>query len=792
MRHRTTSILLVLFFAGLGVLWYADYAHVPSRLERQNMSNRLLPALIDTPLADIVRLEIDKGAQGDTIVVERGAPGRWQMRKPVDTAADSETVETLVRILKDLGKSVDAGTIDGDASAYGLSPAETTVKLYLRGSDAPVTLDVGKSLRERVYVRPGGATGVEVVDARLLSPLSRKAVAWRDTALFRMPSFRVAGVTIDEKDPKNQIIAQRDDRHWRLLKPHAVPADDDKIEGLVGELSALRVADNEQGFVEDDVHDLAKFGLDSPSWKIAISPFANSGTVQSVSFGNAVPEKPDQLYAMRGDQNEVIRVDVKRLREAIPGPNGLRSQKVLDFTPAKVSRIRVDALGTHFDLARTLNGWELISPAPGPADSASVQGLLMRLSDLKASEFLTASQVSEPKVDTPNFRVRIWQTPRGSTTPSSVPPSAPEGALKVDLSLGRDDLLKKTVYARVEGDPTILAIPDEVLREFPRDAFSFRDRTVLSLKPEQFSKITVERPSSHVTIIPNGLSGQGMKSRITEPIDAPTDESTVTSLMLALANLRAESWESDKILNPATYGLDAPWLRVHWLTEREPVGTSDKRPRKSLDQGGTLRIGKLKPGTVSFYANLESDPRVFVLNSGVIAAFEAEIHDRSVYSFKPEAAEGLTFEWPSRTLALFSSARTGMGPVWMARPGYDSSRFDFSTIAPLVASFSDLKTSRYLQYMGPIRESSGLNPPRLTIRMNFAGNAKEAILRIGNSRSDGTCFATTAPGDDGSVFLLVPSEPVKALLVAPGRLTDLPDDPFAVLPPGTIAPAKTP
>ena len=792
MRHRTTSILLVLFFAGLGVLWYADYAHVPSRLERQNMSNRLLPELIDTPLAEIFRLEIDKGAKGESIVVERGEGGRWQMRKPVDTAADSETVETLIRTLKDLGKSVDAGTIEGDVSAYGLAPAETTVKLFVKGSDAPVTLAVGTSLRERVYVRPGAGAGVEVVDARLLSPLSRKAVAWRDTSLIRIPSFRVEGVTIDERDPKLQIKVQRDDRHWRLLKPYAVPADDDKIEGLVGELSALHVADDVNGFVEDDVHDLAKFGLDRPSWKITVSPFANSGKVQTLSFGNPLPDKPDQLYAIRGDQDEVVRVDVKRLREAIPGPNGLRSQKVLDFTPTKVSRVRLDALGILFDLARTSNGWELLSPAPGAADSASVQGLLMRLSDIKASEFFEASQVSEPKVDTPNFRVRIWQTPRGSTSPATTPSAVPEGDLKVDLSFGRNDLLKKSVYARVEGDPTILAIPDEILKGFPRDLFAFRDRIVLSLKPEQFSKIIVERSSSRVTILPNGLSGPGMRSRMTEPINAPTDESTVTTLMLALANLRAESWENDKILNPVTYGLDAPWLRIHWFTEHPALGTLGKVPRKYVDHGGTLRIGKVKPGTVSFYANLESDPRVFVLNSGVVAAFEAELHDRSVYSFKPETAEGITLQWPSRTLALVSSVRPASTPVFQARPGYDSSRFDFSAIAPLVSFFSDLKTSRYLQYTGPIRETAGLNPPRLTIRMSFAGNSEEAVLRIGNARPDGTCFATTALGEDGFVFLLVPTEPVKALLSAPGRLTDLPDEPFAPLPAGRDLPAKSP
>src|SRR5262249_42227899 len=134
--------------------------------------------------------------------VERRDAGGWQMTSPVDAAADANLVETLARNLKDLRKSADAGTIHGDPGPYGLDKPVATVKLFGPSAGAPLaTLDVGKKDRKdgrRLYVRPGGTNGIEVVEASLLAAVNGPAAAWRDAALIHVPSFRVEGVTVRE------------------------------------------------------------------------------------------------------------------------------------------------------------------------------------------------------------------------------------------------------------------------------------------------------------------------------------------------------------------------------------------------------------------------------------------------------------------------------------------------------------------------------------------------------------------------------------------------------------------
>ena len=165
-------------------------------------------------------------------------------------------------------------------------------------------------------------------ESRLSSALAGAADRFgrslRDTALIRVPSFQVAAVDIRELEPAREITLQRSERNWRLVAPIQVPADDDKVEGLVAELTALRVADGTEGFVAADVppSDLAKYGLDKPSLVLTVTPFSRRSdqpaAVQSLRLGAAVPGKDGQYYAVRGDQDDVVRVDAKHCARQFP------------------------------------------------------------------------------------------------------------------------------------------------------------------------------------------------------------------------------------------------------------------------------------------------------------------------------------------------------------------------------------------------------------------------------------------------------------------------------------------
>jgi hypothetical protein len=261
---------------------------------------------------------------------------------------------------------------------------------------------------------------------------------------------------------------------------------------------------------------------------------------------------------------------------------------------------------------------------------------------------------------------------------------------------------------------------------------------------------------------------------MTAPVRAPADDAAVTALVLAIANLRAESWESDRVGNGEAHGLARPALRVSWTTQ---LGATDSAGT-SLVPKTTLRLSAPKPGSKSVYANIEGDPRVFKVSVSLLSALECDLHDKRVFDFKPEEAQRVVLRWPSRTLALVRAAEPGgTASSWRADTAYDDSGFDVARLGPLVSDLAALRTPGFLQYSGPIPAGAGLVDPRLTIEVKTTGR-EAPLLKVGNTLKDGSFAATTAAGPEGAVFLLPSAGAWKQILASPLRVNDLPEDVF--------------
>ena len=315
------------------------------------MAGRVLPALMDTPVTDIRRVEIAR--EGERIVFDRKDGGRWQMTEPVDAAADPSRVEELVRNLKDLSMAPDSGTIAGRPADYGLGEEAVTVRVFGTDLRTPLAaLRVGETVGDLRYVQPDGESGIEVVDARLLAALDEPASEWRDRALFRLPTFQIASLTVTGPGRDLKATRDREEGRWRLVRPFRTPADESKMEGVLADLGGLVVADGERGFVADDVRDFAPYGLDSPAMTIELAPLADFGSPQTLLVGKEVPDRADRIYARRGDQDDVVWIDAKALRAIGISPDALRSQRVADIQPAGVNFVQVEALGRVFELVQ--------------------------------------------------------------------------------------------------------------------------------------------------------------------------------------------------------------------------------------------------------------------------------------------------------------------------------------------------------------------------------------------------------------------------------------------------------
>ncbi|WP_422930298.1 DUF4340 domain-containing protein [Singulisphaera sp. PoT] len=775
-KHSTTIALIVLFFAGIIGLKLADMAAIPTAEQLRQSSGLVFPGLKDVPEGDITRVEVLQHPEGGDrrLVFERKGEA-WQIIEPVDTAADSPRLDALVQNLKSLRASPEAGTIRKESANFGLKTPRATILAFKKGEPTALArLDIGKASRDRVYVRAGEDAGIEVVESRIFQGVDKPVVDWRDRSLFNIPTFQVLGFKITT--PKQTVDAERRQNQWKLTQPFNAPGNDTKIEETLAELTSLQVAAGEKGFVADNVKDYKPYGLDEGATKVEL--FTAKGPTQPyvVYIGKASPDEPTRRFARRGDQDDVILVEGKELNGLGLDPYKFRGQKVADLSPSLVDRLEIKVSGRDFTLSRTANGWVLLSPTQEMADADTIPRLLSTLADLQASEFLGAESVPQPELDPPLITVKAWQGKPGSPLPKE-PIAKRDDPPAVDLKLGRHDALRKSIYGRIGEEPAILAIPDTFLKELPSDSFAYRNRQVVDLNPPEVSRLVVERDGQELTL-ERGLSNDPNRWKMTAPVEASADNESITKILLILSKLTAQRFVADNLDKAREYGLDNPSVTVRWTISPNGMPTASEG-----SQTKTLRIGSRVPKQDAlYYANLLGSPMVFTVLEGAAIPFHEEFRSRQVVSFPMKQVDRVTLTWPDQTLAFGHHPTPRGGPQdWNPLPGSEKPSFDLSRVDSLVNDLSRFRTRKFMQYKGPFPKGTGLDKPRLTLRVDLVKGTKPLFLRVGEPMNAEEFYATVDQGDAGTVFLLSGSG-WPDLLKPPVKVLELPKDVFAPVP----------
>ena len=276
-EHRNTLILMVLFFASLLAFWGLQNSGVLTEKERRLRQSRLLPDLLNVPEADIARVTIERGKERLAFERRGKGPGRWQMVEPLDVAAEPTRLESLVRTLKDLRRSPDSGTIGGDPAIYGLDAPAATSGFSTARTRAPASRPSPSRRSKSASRSAARATSVPTMrrDSRPSTPSSwRPSICRLSTGASRwsweLPTFEVARLSI--KRPDQIISAERARRgRWKLTEPVKIPANPAKVESLLAALAALRVVKGADGYVADNVKDLAPYGLAPPAVTVELT-----------------------------------------------------------------------------------------------------------------------------------------------------------------------------------------------------------------------------------------------------------------------------------------------------------------------------------------------------------------------------------------------------------------------------------------------------------------------------------------------------------------------------------------
>lgn len=227
----------------------------------------------------------------------------WKVIQPKDLVRlDSLKVESIASTMGNLNAEKIIDEKPDDISLYGLDkPVTVTVKLEDNTSKA---LEVGSLTltKDSYYVREKGKNKVYSISTYDGNALVLSKNDFKRRNLYDIKQDDIIRLSM-EKDGKLLFSARKiGENRFELTAPIIAEADMEAIMTMLKSVESSVIVN----FIEENAKDLAKYGLDKPSYTIEVE----TKTVKKKLLIGDEKQKNAELYAKFADSNEVFTVGV--------------------------------------------------------------------------------------------------------------------------------------------------------------------------------------------------------------------------------------------------------------------------------------------------------------------------------------------------------------------------------------------------------------------------------------------------------------------------------------------------
>lgn len=502
---------------------------------------------------------------GETIRLERGQRGRWNMTKPVATQANPAKVESLLAALAALrvedGEKGFVADDVADLKPYGLDPPAHTVELKTtRGDGETLTLDIGKPAPDnpdRVYVRQGGQDDVVLVSAKPLSELPKDSLAIRSKQLAEIDPKLASEFEVQLGGQK--FLAAKENGEWRLKKPQPAKADAPTVNQFLEAFAKLEASELfHPGYIKNPE-------LEKAPGRVIIRQRDRDEPVLDLKLGRHDAVRRAVYGQLEGDQI-VLALPDPFLSVLPKNDFAFRDLSITSVGVADVRRLEIRR-GDRLDVLEpktegSPNAWVMKKPQPGAADVASITRALAALAPLRAAEFVTekAPDLKRFGLDRPQLEV-AWEA---------------DGRHR--LRVGGKQPRSNAYFAILDEGPLIFTLDLDAIKPFDTE---FHDHLVMSFPAAKAARVLLHFAGRSLA-----LRKRPQPKTPNEWVDEPgqdasgLDLSRVSSVVSALGKLETLRYLQYDGPIPIATGLSRPRLRVEVVlgdgkeTKRLRIGDS--------------------------------------------------------------------------------------------------------------------------------------------------------------------------------------------------------------------------
>jgi len=254
------------------------------------------------------------------------------------------------------------------------------------------------------------------------------------------------------------------------------------------------------------------------------------------------------------------------------------------------------------------------------------------------------------------------------------------------------------------------------------DTASKQEKVFDNVQADKIDEIRVKSASGDTTT----LRKESGVWQIVEPIKTRADESEVSGMTSALAQLNLVRVIDENPADLKDYGLAAPRIEVAFKTDAD----------KTLAH--TLLIGEKSPTGADLFAERQGRKRVFLIPAYQETSFNRstfELRDKTVLKFERDKVDGIEVNGGGKSLQFAKE-----GGDWKLKKPLDV-RADFGSVEGLVGRLQTVQMKSIVtnEPSAADLKKYGLDKPAATVNLNM-GSARATLL-VGGKADDTTVYA---------------------------------------------------
>ena len=410
--------------------------------------------------------------RGGTNIVAQRTDGQWRVDDP-DYPAHPERLQRLAKLLAEATVSQRIAEADwtetGNETTFGLNDdAKAVVRWRSDGQEQSIEVGAPALFGRQTYVRLLGKRDAILVDNDLANWVPHNADDWRDLRLvpenLDFDSLRFWGQS------RTVLLTRKPSGTWRMKEPIDTGADQSVILQLIKRMQLARIVQIAPGSTATEAE---------PDATVRFA----KGNETLVELAFRKPEGKDEpnIWVTHSTRGRVAIQDDGLLTLLRLPHDQFRNHAIFRRPLDEVTSVTVDTV-KKFSVSKKADGaWQVEGERTFPADTLLVNNMLTTIRDGQVIDFIKDNATSEDfkkeGLDNPWMNLKIDGA--SSTT----------GTWNEAVAFGTFD--NQQVLARLNTEPTIVALPRVQAILLPKEDFKLRDRRLWTFATNQVAAVTI-------------------------------------------------------------------------------------------------------------------------------------------------------------------------------------------------------------------------------------------------------------------------------------------------------------